>query len=101
VPPAQSAATADEAAATGRRLNQTDKKKGASPADKGTKRHNRLEYRMKLTENMVDAWRQRAQTAMLFVVTASQAPGLFKPDAVEQARRDYARATAEMSRWSA
>lgn len=55
----------------------------------------------KLAGNMIAAWQQRAETALTFLRHAAHAPALFKPDAVEQARRDYAHALSEMRRWSA
>jgi hypothetical protein len=55
----------------------------------------------KLAGNMIGAWQQRADDALAFLRHAAKAPALFKPEAVEQARRDYAHAVQEMGRWSA
>lgn len=54
-----------------------------------------------LTLSMFEAWQQRAETALTFLRHAASASALFKPDAVEQARRDYAKAVNGMGRWSA
>lgn len=53
-----------------------------------------------LTESMTAAWQQRAQDAYDLLMNAAKAPGLFKPEAVEQARIDLGRALAEIARWS-
>ena len=55
----------------------------------------------KLNQSMWEAWAARARQHLAFIQCAAQAPALFKPDAVEQARRDYAHALREMDRWSA
>lgn len=54
-----------------------------------------------LTASMTQAWLARAEQAAAFLNHAATAPALFKPDAVEQARRDYAKAMNEAARWSA
>ena len=53
-----------------------------------------------LAGSMIGARQQRAADALALLRHAATAPALFKPDAVEQARRDYAHALREMGRWS-
>jgi hypothetical protein len=53
-----------------------------------------------LAGNMIGAWAQRANAARAVIQTATVAPALVKPEAVEQARRDHAKAVSEMQRWA-
>ena len=54
-----------------------------------------------LAANMAGAWSSRAADALRTLQFASQAPALFKPETIEQARRDYAKALQEVARWTA
>ena len=53
-----------------------------------------------LAANMIGAWSSRAADALRTLQFARQAPTLFKPETVEKARADYAKALSEVARWS-
>lgn len=55
----------------------------------------------KLATSMFEAWGARARCAADIIANAQKAPALFKPETIEQAQRDYARAYGEVQRWSA
>lgn len=56
--------------------------------------------RISLPQALAEAWFEDAKRALATLRAAAKAPALFKPDAVEQARRDYAHAMHEARRWS-
>lgn len=53
---------------------------------------------MTLTRSLLLAWSRKAAQALQVINGAAKAPALFKPDAVEQARRDYAHARRQAER---
>lgn len=52
----------------------------------------------RLTNNLIEAWLDQAKKALAILRAAEKAPALFKPDAIEQARRDYAHAIQQADR---
>lgn len=52
-------------------------------------------------QNLMLAWAARAQQAAEDVGRAELAPGLFRPEFVEERRREYARAEGQWMYWSA
>jgi hypothetical protein len=57
--------------------------------------------RPSLARSLYEAWLQDAGRALATLNAAAHAPALFKPDAVEQARREYARAMQQAGRGTA
>jgi hypothetical protein len=56
--------------------------------------------RPSLARSLFEAWLQDAGRA-LATIGATRPPALFRPDAVEQARREYARAMQQAGRGTA
>jgi hypothetical protein len=56
--------------------------------------------RPSLARSLFDAWLQDAGRALAILGT-TRPPALFRPDAVEQARREYARAMQQAGRGTA